>query len=119
SYLNVVPQQPSSKHDIITKSMSHPLKQKFSPRLLAKYPQSDYPDEDSFPSYIPMFCFPNDIMIKESEDCPPATFHGFVMTQEDGSKRYGVCLTTYYAPLPDHLIEELEVLHKKWCEANM
>ncbi|CAJ0877607.1 21113_t:CDS:2, partial [Entrophospora sp. SA101] len=76
--------------------MSHPLKQKFSPRLLAKYPQSDYPDEDSFPSYIPM-----------------------VMTQEDGSKRYGVCLTTYYAPLPDHLIEELEVLHKKWCEANM
>lgn len=41
------------------------------------------------------------------------------MTQEDGSRRYGVCLTTYYAPLPDHLIEELEILHKEWCESNM
>ncbi|CAG8470634.1 5561_t:CDS:10 [Ambispora gerdemannii] len=117
SYLNVAPQAPTSKGNI-PEATEHPLKQKYSPRLLCRYPKEDYSKEEHFPAYIPMFCFPNDIIIRESESVPPTTFHGFVMTQEDGSKRYGVCLTTY-EPLLEHLVNEVDILHKEWCTKNM
>ncbi|PKC07971.1 DENN-domain-containing protein [Rhizophagus irregularis] len=119
SYQNVVPQQPSSKQNVDdSDTLLHPLKQRFSPKLLSRYPKNDYPKEGNFPAYVPMFCFPNDIMIRESDKCPDATFHGFVMTQEDGSQRYGVCLTTF-EPIQDDLFEELYEQQKIWREANM
>lgn len=40
------------------------------------------------------------------------------MTQEDGSQRYGVCLTTF-EPIQDDLFEELYEQQKIWREANM
>ncbi|CAG8503397.1 8699_t:CDS:10 [Funneliformis mosseae] len=119
SYQNVVPQQPSSKqNDVCSDTLLHPLRQKFAPKLLSRYPENDYPEEGAFPAYVPMFCFPNDIMLKESVECPSTTFHGFVMTQEDGSQRYGACLTTY-EPIPEDLFEELNVQKNIWREANM
>ncbi|RIA95154.1 AEX-3 domain-containing protein [Glomus cerebriforme] len=119
SYQNVVPQQPSSKQNVVeSDTIVHPLKQKISPKLLSRYPKYDYPKEGAFPAYVPMFCFPNDIMIRESDTCPTTTFHGFVMTQEDGSQRYGVCLTTF-EPIPDDLFEELYEQQKTWREAKM
>ncbi|CAG8559961.1 2642_t:CDS:10 [Ambispora leptoticha] len=117
SYLNVAPQAPSSKGNL-PEATEHPLKRKYSPRLLCRYPKEDYSKEEHFPAYIPMFCFPNDIIIRESEYVPPATYHGFVITQEDGTKRYGVCLTTY-EKLPEHLVNEINILHKEWCAKNM
>ncbi|KAG9307791.1 hypothetical protein G9A89_023356 [Geosiphon pyriformis] len=117
SYLNVAPQVPSSKGNIYDPG-EHPLKQKYSPRLLARYPQKDYSKEESFPAYIPMFCFPNDVTIRESEYPPPTTYHGFAMTQEDGSKRYGICLTTF-EPISESLAKDIDLLHKDWCAKNM
>ncbi|CAI2170691.1 4979_t:CDS:10 [Funneliformis geosporum] len=119
SYQNVVPQQPSSKqNDVCFDTLLHPLRQKFAPKLLSKYPENDYPEEGAFPEYVPMFCFPNDIMLRESNECPSTTFHGFVMTQEDGSQRHGACLTTY-EPIPEDLFEELNEQKNIWREANM
>ncbi len=55
SYQNVVPQQPSSKqNDVSPDTLLHPLKQKFSPKLLSRYPKNDYPKEGAFPAYVPM-----------------------------------------------------------------
>ncbi|CAB4436572.1 unnamed protein product [Rhizophagus irregularis] len=47
-------------------------------------------------------------MIRESDKCPDATFHGFVMTQEDGSQRYGV-----EANMSQSEIEYAESLNEK------
>jgi hypothetical protein len=58
SYQNVVPQQPSSKQNVVDSgTLLHPLKQRFSPKLLSRYPKNDYPKEGTFPAYVPMVIF--------------------------------------------------------------
>lgn len=58
SYQNVVPQQPSSKQNVVdSDTLLHPLKQRFSPKLLSRYPKNDYPKEGNFPAYVPMVIF--------------------------------------------------------------
>lgn len=60
----------------------HPLKRKFEPVLLDRYPQKHMTEEikrrGAFPDYVPMFAFPNDVNIVSSDDRPRSTWHGFV-----------------------------------------
>ncbi|KAK2803988.1 hypothetical protein FQN50_006794 [Emmonsiellopsis sp. PD_5] len=100
----------------------HPLKRKFEPVLLDRYPPKGLPDEvkrrGSFPDYVPMFAFPNDINIVSSDQRPRSTWHGFAMTTGDGSKLHGICVTIWI-PLNHKTAEELEKRCEEWRRDNM
>jgi DENN (AEX-3) domain/uDENN domain/dDENN domain/C1 domain len=100
----------------------HPLKRKFEPVLLDKYPRSDMTEEirkrNKFPDYLPMFAFPNDITIVSSDSRPRSTWHQFSMTAGDNTKIPGVCLIMYI-PLKRQTADELEKRCEEWRRANM
>ncbi|KAJ6257145.1 hypothetical protein Dda_8031 [Drechslerella dactyloides] len=58
----------------------HPLKRKFEPVLLDRYPPKANESAESripFPDFVPMFAFPNDINIVSADERPRSTWHGF------------------------------------------
>jgi hypothetical protein len=100
----------------------HPLKRRYEPALLDRYPPKNMVDElkrrNPFPDYIPMFAFPNDITVVSSDERPRSTWHGFCMTNADGSKLYGITLIMWL-PLNQRVSEELERQCEEWRRANM
>ncbi|KAK7568620.1 AEX-3 domain-containing protein [Phyllosticta citricarpa] len=100
----------------------HPLKRRYEPVLLDRYPPKSMVDElkrrNPFPDYVPMFAFPNDVNVVSSDERPKPTWHGFAMTQGDGSKLYGICLIMW-VPLNPVAAEQLEHLCEEWRKANM
>lgn len=100
----------------------HPLKRRFEPVLLDRYPPSDAADElprrGKFPDYVPMFAFPNDIQIVSSDDRPRSTWHGFTMTSDDNSKIYGITVIIWTA-LTSDVAEEVEQRCEAWRQSHM
>lgn len=118
NYNSVIP----APQPIDTSSNMHPLKRRFEPVLLDRYPQKDMSDEakrrGTFPDYVPMFAFPNDINVVSSDSRPRSTWHGFVMTTGEGSKLYAICVTVWI-PLNAHAAEQLEKKCEEWRRSNM
>ncbi|CAJ2511126.1 Uu.00g067510.m01.CDS01 [Anthostomella pinea] len=100
----------------------HPLKRRFEPELLDRYPPRDDKEELSrrgrFPDYVPMFAFPNDIQIVSSDERPRSTWHGFTMTSDDNSKIYGVTVTVWIALTMD-VAEDIERRCEQWRQRHM
>ncbi|KAI9717722.1 MAG: hypothetical protein M1828_007125 [Chrysothrix sp. TS-e1954] len=101
----------------------HPLKRPYEPVLLDRYPPkeetADSPQKRSpFPDYVPMFVFPNDVNVVSADERPKSTWHGFAMTNGDGSKLYGICLLMWI-PLHHDAAEELELQCEEWRKRNM
>lgn len=100
----------------------HPLKRRYEPVLLDRYPPKDMVSElkrrNPFPDFIPMFAFPNDITVVSSDERPKSTWHGFAMTTGDASKLYGINLIVWM-PLNLTAAEELERQCDAWRKANM
>lgn len=100
----------------------HPLKRRFEPVLLDRYPSRDSTDEISkrgkFPDYVPMFAFPNDIQIVSSDDRPRSTWHGFTMTSDDNSKLYGITIIVWTA-LNAEIAQEIEKKCEQWRQSHM
>ncbi|KAF2719515.1 DENN-domain-containing protein [Polychaeton citri CBS 116435] len=100
----------------------HPLKRRYEPVLLDRYPTKSMTDEtkrrNPFPDYVPMFAFPNDVTVVSSDERPRSTWHGFAMTNQDGSKLYGICVTVW-VPLKHAASESLEAQCENWRQANM
>ncbi len=100
----------------------HPLKRRYEPVLLDRYPPKNMVDElkrrNPFPDYVPMFAFPNDVSVVSSDERPRSTWHGFAMTGGDGSKLYGICLIVWM-PLNADAAGELEHQCESWRKANM
>lgn len=100
----------------------HPLKRRYEPVLLDRYPPKDMPDDlkrrINFPDYVPMFAFPNDVSVVSSDERPRSTWHGFAMTNGDGSRLYGICVVMWI-PLGDKASEELERQCEEWRKKNM
>ncbi|EMC97616.1 hypothetical protein BAUCODRAFT_459889 [Baudoinia panamericana UAMH 10762] len=100
----------------------HPLKRRYEPGLLDRYPTKTMVDESKrrnpFPDYVPMFAFPNDVNVVSSDERPRSTWHGFAMTNGDSSKLYGVCVTIWL-PLNHAASESLERQCEEWRRANM
>lgn len=100
----------------------HPLKRRYEPVLLDKYPTRDMVDESkrrcAFPDYVPMFAFPNDVTVVSSDERPRSTWHGFAMTGGDGSKLHGTCISIWL-PLNQQASQELERQCEVWRRANM
>ena len=100
----------------------HPLKRRFEPVLLDRYPTKGMADElkqrGNFPDYIPMFAFPNDINIVSSDQRPRSTWHGFAMTTDNGSKLHAICILIWI-PLSHRAAEELEKCCEEWRKDNM
>jgi hypothetical protein len=94
----------------------HPLKRRFEPVLLDRYPPKHQVDEikrrGRFPDYVPMFAFPNDINIVSADERPRSTWHGFAMTSDDNSKIYGITVIVW---MP--LNEETAAIVERRCEA--
>lgn len=99
----------------------HPLKRKFEPVLLDRYPAKHMVDELSrrppFPDYIPMFAFPNDVNIVSSDERPRSTWHGFAMTSGDNSKLYGICVLIWI-PLNQKAAQDVERRCERWRKKN-
>lgn len=100
----------------------HPLKRRFEPELLDRYPPRNA-DEDlarrgRFPDYVPMFAFPNDIQIVSSDDRPRSTWHGFTMTSGDNAKIYGLTIIVWTA-VPSDIAEDIEMRCEQWRQRNM
>ncbi|RAH74621.1 dDENN domain protein [Aspergillus aculeatinus CBS 121060] len=100
----------------------HPLKRRFEPVLLDRYPTQGMSDElklrGNFPDYVPMFAFPNDINIVSSDQRPRSTWHGFVMTTDNGSRLHAICLIIWI-PLNQKAADELEKRCEEWRKENM
>lgn len=100
----------------------HPLKRRYEPVLLDRYPTKTMFDESKrrtpFPDYVPMFVFPNDVTVVSSDERPRSTWHGFTMTNSDNSRLHGICVTMW-VPLSDAASEGLEKQCDDWRKANM
>ncbi|EJP69142.1 DENN domain-containing protein [Beauveria bassiana ARSEF 2860] len=100
----------------------HPLKRRFEPVLLDRYPPKTATEEVTrrgrFPDYVPMFAFPNDIQIVSSDERPRSTWHGFTMTAEDSSKLYGISIIIWTALSAD-VADEVEVKCEQWRQSHM
>ncbi|OTA65261.1 DENN domain-containing protein [Hypoxylon sp. EC38] len=100
----------------------HPLKRRFEPELLDRYPSRHDTEGLSkrgrFPDYVPMFAFPNDIQIVSSDDRPRSTWHGFTMTSDDNSKIYGVTVIIWTALTTD-VAEDIERRCELWRQRHM
>ena len=118
TYNSVVPRPEALR----TSPDEHPLKRKFEPVLLDKYPRADMAQEMSnrnpFPDYLPMFAFPNDISIVSSDTRPRSVWHEFSMTAADNTKIPAVCIIMYI-PLKRETADELEKRCEEWRRANM
>ncbi|KAJ5610260.1 hypothetical protein N7510_006979 [Penicillium lagena] len=100
----------------------HPLKRRFEPVLLDRYPNRSMSEElkqrGNLPDYVPMFAFPNDINIVSSDQRPRSTWHGFAMTTDNGSKLHAICVIIWI-PLNPRAAEELEKRCEEWRKDNM
>ncbi|KAL2205357.1 DENN-domain-containing protein [Sarocladium strictum] len=100
----------------------HPLKRRFEPVLLDRYPPKDATDDlarrGKFPDYVPMFAFPNDIQIVSSDERPRSTWHGFTMTSDDNSKLYGITVIIWTA-LTAEVADEVERKCEQWRQNHM
>lgn len=101
----------------------HPLRRRFEPVLLDRYPARDAPADDlarrgKFPDYVPMFAFPNDIQVVSSDDRPRSTWHGFTMTSDDNSKIYGITIIVWTAVNAD-IAEKVEKRCEQWRQRHM
>lgn len=100
----------------------HPLRRKFEPVLLDRYPPKHLTDEQQrrgrFPEYVPMFAFPNDINIVSSDERPRSTWHGFAMTSDDNSKIYGICAIVWM-PLNHEAAANIERQCEQWRQRHM
>ncbi|TKA59201.1 hypothetical protein B0A49_13824, partial [Cryomyces minteri] len=100
----------------------HPLKRRYEPVMLDRYPPKNQVDEikrrNPFPDYVPMFAFPNDVTVVSSDERPRSTWHGFAMTNGDNSKLHGICLIIWM-PLNHQASDELERQCEEWRRANM
>lgn len=100
----------------------HPLKRRFEPVLLDRYPprnaNEDLARRGRFPDYVPMFAFPNDIQIVSSDERPRSTWHGFTMTSDDNSKIYGVTVIVWTALAAD-VAEDIERRCERWRQSHM
>ncbi|KAK4209518.1 AEX-3 domain-containing protein [Rhypophila decipiens] len=101
----------------------HPLKRRFEPVLLDRYPSRDATVDElsrrgKFPDYVPMFAFPNDIQIVSSDDRPRSTWHGFTMTSDDNSKIYGITIIVWTA-LEPVVAEKVEKRCEQWRQRHM
>ncbi|PWW75255.1 DENN-domain-containing protein [Tuber magnatum] len=94
----------------------HPLKRKFEPVLLDRYPPKHLTEEAKrrgpFPDYVPMFAFPNDVNIVSADERPRSTWHGFTMTGADNARLHGICVTMWI-PLNPKAAEDLERRFKR------
>ena len=100
----------------------HPLKRRYEPVLLDRYPTKLMVEETKrrkpFPDFVPMFAFPNDVSVVSSDERPRSTWHGFAMTNADNSKLHGICVTVW-VPLNQAASEGLEKQCEQWRKANM
>ncbi|KAL8733360.1 MAG: hypothetical protein Q9166_002184 [cf. Caloplaca sp. 2 TL-2023] len=118
NYNSVIPSpQPLSLGD-----NTHPLKRRFEPVLLDRYPPASMVEEakrrGQFPDYVPMFAFPNDVHIVSADEKPRSTWHGFAMTTGDNSRLYGICIIIWM-PLNERASSELERKCEEWRRDNM
>lgn len=118
NYNSVIP-NPQPLHP---ESNTHPLKRRFEPVLLDRYPPKSMVDETKrrgvFPDYVPMFAFPNDVNIVSADERPRSTWHGFAMTSGDNSRLFGICLIVWM-PLNERSSAELERKCEEWRRDNM
>lgn len=100
----------------------HPLKRRFEPVLLDRYPPKHATDElarrGRFPDYVPMFAFPNDINIVSADERPRSTWHGFAMTGDDNSKIYGITVIVWM-PLGQDAAANVERRCEQWRQSHM
>ena len=100
----------------------HPLKRKFEPVLLDRYPAKHDAEQlkrrVAFPDYVPMFAFPADLAVVSADARPRSTWHGFAMTLGDGARLYGVCVTVWL-PLQPAAAAELERQCERWRRLHM
>lgn len=99
----------------------HPLKRRFEPQLLDRYPKSSADEvarRGKFPDYVPMFAFPNDIQIVSSDERPRPTWHGFTLTSDDNSKIYGIT-AIIWTPLSIDVANQVEKKCEAWRQRHM
>ncbi|KAL8847746.1 MAG: hypothetical protein Q9221_007234, partial [Calogaya cf. arnoldii] len=118
NYNSVIP----SPQPLTLGDNTHPLKRRFEPVLLDRYPPKGMAEETKrrgkFPDYIPMFAFPNDVHIVSADEKPRSTWHGFAMTNGDNSRLYGICIIIWM-PLNERASQELERKCEEWRRDNM
>jgi len=96
----------------------HPIETKYSSKLLLRYPETDYNDNEKLTPHINMFCFPNDITLKYSLKKPYSTYHSFINTSLIGEKSYGVCVIIY-EKIKGNVKKSYEELLNKWINENI
>ncbi|KAL8829335.1 MAG: hypothetical protein Q9170_006219 [Blastenia crenularia] len=116
--MNIIP----NPQPLPQEANTNPLKRKFEPVLLDRYPPKSMAEETErrgqFPEYVPMFAFPNDVHIVSADERPRSTWHGFAMTTGDNSRLYGICIIVWI-PLNQQASQELERKCEEWRRDNV
>lgn len=107
-----------SKDNLSKPTIIHPIENKYSSKLLLRYPPTDYSENEKLTPYIGMFCFPNEISLKYSIKQPNSTYHSFVNTSSLGEKSYGVCVIIY-EKIKGNVRKSYEEELQKWIKENI
>lgn len=68
--------------------------QSFEPKITARYPIEDHPDDPLNPMIL-QFCYPSSETIVPTRQYEMPRVHHFVLTNDRGTKIYGTCLTMH------------------------
>lgn len=69
----------SQNIEVVEDKSRHPLSNRYDADTIIRYPAEDYSENDKYPPYTPMFCFPKDVTFVSHENGkPPDSFHSFV-----------------------------------------
>ncbi|RKP01792.1 hypothetical protein CXG81DRAFT_5660, partial [Caulochytrium protostelioides] len=97
----------------------HPLDNAFDAEVLCRYPEGDHPDGTKFPSFLPMFCYPNHFRLAvQDRDVLHDRYHSFLITEDMGQKCYGVCVT-FYERLSVKHGTQLSQMISEWRDENL
>ncbi|ORY83054.1 AEX-3 domain-domain-containing protein [Protomyces lactucae-debilis] len=113
-YAHVIPDRKST----MQAEGLHPLSKKYPPKLLSRYPDLFDCNRLSFPDYLPMFVFPDDMNIKLSEERPNAVWHSFSLTQASGEHIHGTCIILW-VQVTHAQAEQLEAACEAWQQAHL
>eukprot|EP00127_Corallochytrium_limacisporum_P005864 Clim_evm9s214 gene=Clim_evmTU9s214 len=110
----------------------HPLARTLPSSILFRYPERDR-EFFEFPTNVDEFCFPDQIRVREKpfaglslqidgvdigQAQHPTVWHSFTLTDEQGRRVFGTCLTVY-EDISSDVVKVLEERMKEWKESDV
>jgi len=84
----------------------------YKAEIIDRYPRENYPDAP-LPKHVWMFCFPGGVQLQREIATREPRFFVITLTDIDGTRFYGACLTTYRPINPHELLMQQNQQRRK------